>query len=300
MEGWDCFLGQKVKGQGHQQPLCQKWFPDDNSSASFWILIKLGRHIVWMERKVGIAFWVKRSKVKATSSHFVKNPKSNLAEGVLSSSCLSVCPSVRLSVTTSGFRTITQVHLFGFLSNLVGILSGWKGRLGLLLGQKVKGQGHQQPLCQKWFPDDNSSASFWILIKLGRHIVWMERKVGIAFLGQKVKGQGHQQPLCQKWFPDDNLSASFWILIKLGGHIVWMERKVGIAFLVKRSKVKVTSSHFVKNGFRTITQVHLFGFQSNLVGILFGWRGRLGLFLGSKGQRSRPPAATLSKIVSGR
>jgi hypothetical protein len=79
-------------------------------------------------------------------------------------------------------------------------------------------------------------------------------------LGQKVKGQGHQQQFCEKWFPDNNSSASFWILIKLGMNIVFGERKVEIAFWVKRSKVKVTGSHFVKSGFLTITQVHLFGF----------------------------------------
>src|SRR6056300_1099346 len=124
----------------------------------------------------------------------------------------------------------------------------------------VKGQGHQQPFCQKWFPDDNSSASFWILIKLGRHIVWLERKVGIAFWVKRSKVKVTSCHFVKKGFRHDNSSASFWILIKLGRHIVWMERKVGIAFWVKRSKVKVTSSHFVKNGFRTITQVHLFGF----------------------------------------
>src|SRR6056300_604777 len=123
--------------------------------------------------------------------------------------------------------------------------------------------------------------------------------LGLLF-GSKGQRSRSQQPLCQKWFPDDNLSASFWILLKLGRHIVWMERKVGIAFWVKRSKVKVTSIHFVKYGFRTITQVHLFGFCSNLVGILSGWKGRLGLLFGSKGQRSRSPASTLSKMVSGR
>jgi hypothetical protein len=97
----------------------------------------------------------------------------------------------------------------------------------------------------------NALLSFYPLGQFGRRGIVVVMSVRLS-----VRPSVHYH----KWFPGDNSSASFSILMTLGRHIVWMKRKVVIAFWVKRSKVKVTSSSFVKSGFRTITQVHLFGF----------------------------------------
>ena len=97
-------------------------------------------------------------------SFFIFSPPPVKPEGTIG--LHSVCPSVRLSVTLFGFRTITDsvIHLWSW--NFIHLLLMSQGCALLILGSKGQRSRSWRMVIWKWFPDDNWLCNQPMIMKL--------------------------------------------------------------------------------------------------------------------------------------
>ena len=107
--------------------------------------------------------------------------------------CLSVCPSVCLSVRHTSFRTITDyvIHLWSW--NFIHLLPMSQGCALLILGSKGQRSRSWRMVIWKWFPDDNWLCNQPMIMKLHTltHHESRMRPIDFEVKRSKVKVMAH-------------------------------------------------------------------------------------------------------------
>ena len=145
----------------------------------------------------------------------------------------------------NGFRTITDyvIHLWSW--NFIHLLPMSQGCALLILGSKVKGQGHGLSMFENGFrtiTDYVIHLWSWNFI----HLLPMSQGCALLILGSK--GQRSRSWIINvwKWFPDHNWLCNPPMIMKLHTLAPHESRMCPIDFGVKRSKVKVMDYRCLK------------------------------------------------------